>query len=83
MRALLTEGKKGITIKVDTALYAEVKRYLEEHGMTMGEFVTLALTTEFHSKIQMKEEKNSFLFRPTVCSCKFAYLSQIMRLLFN
>ena len=78
-----TEAKKGITVKVDSGLHAEVTQYLGEHGMTMGEFVTLALTTEFHSKIQMKEEKNSFLFRPTVCSCKFAYLSQIMRLLFN
>lgn len=39
-----TEAKKGITVKVDAALHAEVKQYLEEHGMTMAEFVTLALT---------------------------------------
>ena len=78
-----TEAKKGITIKVDTALHAEVKQYLEEHGMTMGEFVTLALTNEIHPKIQMKEEKNSFYSAPLVCLCKFAYLSQIMRLLFS
>ena len=44
MRALPTEAKKGITVKVDAALHAEVKQYLEEHGMTMAEFVTLALT---------------------------------------
>ncbi len=58
MRALSTEAKKGITVKVDVGLHAEVTQYLEEHGMTMGEFVTLALTDELHPKIQVKEEKN-------------------------
>ncbi|MEZ3470557.1 MAG: hypothetical protein K1W40_19835 [Schaedlerella sp.] len=53
-----TEAKKGITVKVDAALHAEVKQYLEEHGMTMAEFVTLALTDELHPKFNMKEEKN-------------------------
>lgn len=38
-----TEEKKGITVKVDAALHAEVRQYLESHGMTMAEFVTLAL----------------------------------------
>lgn len=46
-----TEAKKGITVKVDVGLHAEVTQYLEEHGMTMGEFVTLALTDELHPKI--------------------------------
>lgn len=55
MRALSTEAKKGITVKVDVGLHAEVTQYLEEHGMTMGEFVTLALTDELHPKIQVKE----------------------------
>lgn len=53
-----TEAKKGITVKVNAALHAEVKQYLEEHGMTMAEFVTLALTDELHLKFNMKEEKN-------------------------
>lgn len=50
------EEKKGITVKVDAALHAEVRQYLESHGMTMAEFVTLALQDELHPKIQMKEE---------------------------
>ena len=52
------DGKKGITVKVDAALHAEVRQYLESHGMTMAEFVTLALTDELHPKLNMKEEKN-------------------------
>lgn len=50
-----TEEKKGITVKVDAALHAEVRQYLESHGITMAEFVTLALQDELHPKIQMKE----------------------------
>lgn len=53
-----TDGKKGITVKVDAELHAEVRQYLEEHNMTMSEFVTLALQNELHPKIQSKEEKN-------------------------
>lgn len=54
-----TEEKKGITVKVDAALHAEVRQYLESHGMTMAEFVTLALQDELHPKIQMKEDTGS------------------------
>ncbi len=54
-----TEEKKGITVKVDAALHAEVRQYLEIHGMTMAEFVTLALQDELHPKIQMKEDVES------------------------
>ena len=50
-------GKKGITVKVDAKLHAEVRQYLEDHGMTMADFVSLALQDELHPKIQMKEEK--------------------------
>ncbi len=53
-----TEQKKGITVKVDATLHAEVRQYLESHGMTMSEFVTLALTDELHPKFYEKEEKN-------------------------
>ena len=53
-----SDEKKGITVKIDAGLHAEVRQYLEEHGMTMAEFVTLALDDELHPKIQMKEGKS-------------------------
>lgn len=53
-----TDGKKGITVKIDAELHAEVRQYLESHEMTMAEFVSLALKDELHPKINMKEEKN-------------------------
>lgn len=52
------DEKKGITVKVDAGLHAEVRQYLESHKITMAEFVTLALEDELHPKIRMKEEKN-------------------------
>lgn len=52
------DEKKGITVKVDAELHAEVRQYLERHNITMAEFVTLALEDELHPKIRMKEEKN-------------------------
>ena len=57
MIALPTDEKKGITVKVDAGLHAEVRAYIESHGMTMAEFVTLALTDELHPKFHEKEEK--------------------------
>lgn len=48
--------KKGITVKIDAGLHAEVRQYLESHGMTMAEFVTQALQDELHPKINMREE---------------------------
>lgn len=53
-----TNEKKGITVKIDAGLHAEVRQYLESHGMTMAEFVTQALHDELHPKITMQEEKN-------------------------
>ena len=50
--------KKGITVKVDAELHAEVRQYLERHGITMAEFVALALEDELHPKFRMKEEKS-------------------------
>ncbi len=38
-----TNEKKGITIKIDAELHAEIRQYLEEHEMTMAEFITLAV----------------------------------------
>lgn len=37
-------------------LHAEVRQYLESHGMTMAEFVAQALQDELHPKINMREE---------------------------
>ena len=51
-----TGEKKGITVKVDAELHAEVKQYVEEHGMTMAEFITIALQDELHPKFNEKEE---------------------------
>lgn len=50
--------KKGITVKIDAGLHAEVRQYLESHGMTMAEFVTQVLQDELHPKINMREENS-------------------------
>lgn len=52
------DEKKGITVKVDAKLHAEVREYLEKNGVTMAEFVSLALENELHPKMQMKEVTN-------------------------
>lgn len=55
----MADDKKGITVKIDADLHAEIKEYLERHeGMTMAEFITLAVDDELHPKIQQKEGKN-------------------------
>ena len=53
-----TNEKKGVTVKIDAELHAEVKRYIEQHEMTMGDFVALALQDELHPKLNIKEDKN-------------------------
>lgn len=57
MMIMSTNEKKGITVKVDAELHAEVKRYIEEHEMTMGDFVALALQNELHPKLNIQEGK--------------------------
>ena len=47
--------KKGITVRIDADLHAEVSRYLRDHDMTMAEFVSLALGDELHPKNLTKE----------------------------
>lgn len=54
----VADEKKGITVKIDADLHAEVKQYIEQHGMTMADFITLAVDNELHPKMQQKEEKN-------------------------
>ena len=46
--------KKGISVRIDADLHAEVSQYLRDHSMTMAEFVTLALDDELHPKYNMK-----------------------------
>lgn len=58
MRTVPDNEKKGITVKIDAGLHAEVRQYLESHGMTMAEFVSQALQDELHPKINMREDKN-------------------------
>ncbi len=52
-----TNEKKGVTVKIDAELHAEVRQYIEDHEMTMGEFVSLALQNELHPKLNIQEGK--------------------------
>ena len=45
---VLLNLEKGITVKVDAQLHAQVREYIEAHGMTMSEFVAKALDSELH-----------------------------------
>ena len=51
----MPDEKKGITVKIDAGLHAQVREYVESHGMTMADFVSQALDNELHPKFQMKE----------------------------
>ena len=52
----MTSDKKGITVKIDAGLHAEIRRYLEKNGLTMAELVAQALRDELHPKFA--EEKS-------------------------
>ena len=54
----MAEEKKGITVKIDAALHAEIRQFIEQNGMTMAEFVSQALYNELHPKMQPQEVKN-------------------------
>ena len=58
MRTMPTNEKKGVTVKIDAELHAEVKQYIEAHEMTMADFVTLALQDELHPRLNIKEDKD-------------------------
>ena len=49
--------KKGITVKIDADLHAQIRQYIEANGMTMTEFVSKVLDDELHPKTTIKEEK--------------------------
>lgn len=53
-----TNEKKGVTVKIDAELHAEVRQYIEDHEMTMADFVTLALQDELHPRLNIQEDKN-------------------------
>ena len=53
-----TNEKKGITVKIDAELHAQVREHLESHEMTMAEFVTMALQDELRPKFNLQEGKN-------------------------
>ncbi len=55
----MAEEKKGITVKIDASLHAEIREFIESNGMTMAEFVSQALYNELHPKIQPQEVKNA------------------------
>ena len=50
-------NKKGITVKVDAGLHAEIRQYLEAHEMTMSEFISKALDEWLHP-VQTEKEGN-------------------------
>lgn len=43
-----SEEKRGITVKIDAELHAQVKAFIEAHGLTMAEYVSQALDHELH-----------------------------------
>ena len=47
---------KGITVKIDAELHAEIKKYIEENNMTMAEFITRAVDDELHPKYNAQED---------------------------
>lgn len=49
----MADEKKGITVRIDAELHAEVKAFIESQGLTMGEFVAKALDDELHPKISI------------------------------
>lgn len=59
----MADEKKDITVKIGAALHAEIREYLERHeGMTMAEFITLAVDDELYPKIQqgVREKASPF-----------------------
>lgn len=53
-----TGEMKGITVRVDADLHAEIKAYLEAHEMKMGEFIALAAEDELHPQNAGKGEQS-------------------------
>ena len=66
----MADEKKGITVKIGAALHAEIREYLERHeGMTMAEFITLAVDDELHPKKQQGVREKASPFGLTFLCC--------------
>ena len=66
----MADEKKGITVKIDAALHAEIREYLERHEeMTMAEFITLAVDDELHPKKQQGVREKASPFGLTFFCC--------------
>ena len=46
----MATDKKGITVKVDADLHAEIREYLDVHQMTMAEFISIPVEDKLHQK---------------------------------
>lgn len=55
----MSDEKKGITVKIDADLHAEIKQYLEAKGMTMAQFIEKAVDNELHPKFNENTEENN------------------------
>lgn len=53
-----SDGKKNVSSRLEADLHAEVKVFIEEHEMTIGEFMALAIENELHPKIEVQEDKS-------------------------
>ena len=54
----MSNEKKGITVKIDADLHAEIKQYVESKGMTMAQFIEQAVDNELHPKFNNNMEEN-------------------------
>ena len=55
----MSNEKKGITVKIDADLHAEIKEYIESQGMTMAQFIEKAVDNELHPKFNNNMEENN------------------------
>ena len=55
----MSNEKKGITVKIDADLHAEIKEYIESKGMTMAQFIEQAVDNELHPKFNENMEENN------------------------
>lgn len=55
----MSNEKKGITVKIDADLHAEIKQYIESQGMTMAQFIEKAVDNELHPKFNNNMEENN------------------------
>ncbi|MBO5378928.1 MAG: hypothetical protein J6A90_01245 [Clostridia bacterium] len=55
----MSNEKKGITVKIDADLHAEIRQYVESKGITMAQFIELAVDNELHPKFNNNMEENN------------------------